>query len=310
VQAAREAARRIQCTNNLKQVGLAMHNYLSAFDCFPPAGGVDAGGNSTGGGKVPQNSSIHMRLLNYLEHVDVYNAYNFKLADLTNNAAVAAQTTVMSTNIPGYLCPSDANPGTVGNLAGGYTSPVTNINYAVNGGCNRQNLGGRTNGIAWWLGGNATYGAPATLAAVTDGSSNTAGLGEWVKGKSGALTPGPNLVYAVASLSNGGSQADYAACIGSSTPLWDNKGEYWTLQDTGRGGPYYHVMTPNKNACAAAMPFGAVDSFIGASSMHPGGANVVMMDGSVRFLKDSVNLAAWLALGSRNGGEVVSSDAF
>jgi len=122
VQAAREAARRMQCTNGMKQIGLAMHNYHSAFDSFPPTGGIDRNGDDTGGGLVPQTASIHMRLLNYLEHVDVYNAYNFKLGDVLNNVAVAENTTVIATNIAGYLCPSDPNPGNSGTIAGGYAA--------------------------------------------------------------------------------------------------------------------------------------------------------------------------------------------
>ena len=92
------------------------------------------------------------------------------------------------------------------------------------------------------------------------------------------------------------------------TPLWDFKGEYWTLQDTGRGGPYYHVMPPDQKSCAINAAFGNVDSFIGPSSFHPGGANALILDGSVRFLKASVGLATWSALGTRSGGEVVSAN--
>ena len=94
-------------------------------------------------------------------------------------------------------------------------------------------------------------------------------------------------------------------CVSSTTALWDYKGEYWTLQDTGRGGPYYHVMTPNKPGCATSSAFGNVDSFIGPGSFHPGGANLLLMDGSVRFIKDGVALITWNALGTRAGGEVV-----
>jgi len=310
VQAAREAARRMQCTNNMKQIGLAVHNYHAAYDSVPPSGGIDRKGNTVGGGSVPQTASIHLRLLNYLEHVDVYNAYNFELGDVANGSSVAANTTVMTTAIAGYLCPSDANPGNSGNLAGGFNVPVTCINYAINGGVNRWNVGGPVEGIAWWLGGNAFFGNRVSLAGVTDGTSNTAAASEWVKGKSGQNTPGTNLIYAITSYANGGSRADYDACSASTTPLWDFKGEYWTLQDTGRGGPYYHAMPPNGKACAISASFGVVDSFIGSSSSHPGGANVVLMDGSVRFVKEGVSLGVWNALGSRAGGEVVGADAF
>jgi prepilin-type N-terminal cleavage/methylation domain-containing protein/prepilin-type processing-associated H-X9-DG protein len=309
VQAAREAARHTQCTNGMKQIGLAIHNYISAYDVLPPAGSVDFRGNSIGTGRVLQTASIHLRLTNYLEQRAVYDAYNFALGDVINGSSVPANTTVMSTNIPGYLCPSDGNPGSTENLAVGYSTPVACINYAVNAGTNRQNNGGTVNGVAWWLGGNTLFGNVVRLASITDGTSNTAAFSEWIKGKSGQNAPGLNLVYAIAQYANGGPQNDFATCVASTTPLWDFKGEYWTLQDTGRGGPYYHVMPPNQAACAVTAAFGNVDSFIGPSSSHPGGANVLLMDGSVRFVKSSVNLQTWNALGTRAGGEVISADA-
>jgi prepilin-type N-terminal cleavage/methylation domain-containing protein/prepilin-type processing-associated H-X9-DG protein len=310
VQSAREAARRIQCTNNLKQIGLGLHQYLSSFDVGPPVGSVDIAGNSTGSGRVPQTASVHLRLTNYLEQRAVYDAYNFMLGDVVSGSSVPANTTVMSTLIPGYLCPSDPNPGTTENLAVGFDARVTTVNYAVNGGTNRQNYGGIVNGVTWWLGGNPLFGNRVTFATVTDGTSNTAAMSEWVKGTSGQNTRGYNLVYSISQYTNGGPWNDFTLCTSANVPLWDFKGEYWTLQDTGRGGPYYHVMSPNQPACAVFAGFGNVDSFIGPSSLHPGGVNVLFLDGSVRFIKSTIDLPTWNALGTRAGGEVISSDSF
>ncbi|MGC8644586.1 MAG: DUF1559 domain-containing protein, partial [Isosphaeraceae bacterium] len=246
VQSAREASRRAQCTNQLKQIGLAMHQYINDNDVLPPAGGIDLKFITIGTGRVPQNSSIHLRLTNYLEQRAVYDAYNFMLGDVVSGNSVPANTTVMSTAIPGYLCPSDANPGSEENLAVGYAVRVTCVNYAVNAGTNRSYAGGVVNGVAWWLGGNPSYGSRVGFSAVRDGTSNTAAFSEWVKGKSGQNALGPNLVYQVSQLNFGRPRQDIAACEASNAPLWDFKGEYWTLQDTGRGGPYYHIMPPNK----------------------------------------------------------------
>jgi prepilin-type N-terminal cleavage/methylation domain-containing protein len=296
VQSAREAARRLQCVNNLKQIGLALHGYLGDNDVFPPAGGVDRTGNATGSGLVPQTASVHMRLLTHLEQIAVYNAYNFMLGDVVNGQSVAANTTVMTTAIPGYLCPSDANPGNTGPLVGGFDVPVKCVNYAINGGTNRRNNSGYVNGLAWWLGGHTCLGSRVGLAAVADGTANSAAFSEWIKGGSNLNAPGPGTVFAVPRYYNGGPDADYAACKASTIPLWDFKGEYWTLQDTGRGGPYYHVMPPNQRSCATGLDFGNTESFIGPGSNHKGGANVLLLD--------------WNALGTRAGGEVVGGDAY
>ena len=204
VQAAREAARRMQCTNNLKQIGLAIHNYHSTFESLPPVGSVDLNGNSTGSGRVPQTASVHLRLTNYLEQQALYDAYNFMLPDVTNGSSVPANTTVMANLVPGYLCPSDGNPGSSENLAVGYGARVTCVNYAINGGVNRQNSGGMVSGVAWWLGGNVYYGNRIRLASITDGTSNTAAFSEWIKGDSGQNAPGPNLVYSIPQYTNGG----------------------------------------------------------------------------------------------------------
>jgi DNA replication protein DnaC len=118
-----------------------------------------------------QTASIHLRLTNYLEQRAVYDAYNFLLGDVVNGRSIPANTTVMATAIPGYLCPSDPNPGSTENLAGGFDIPVTTVNYAVNGGVNRWNCRGYTNGTAWWLGGNPYFGSRVRAIKVIDAPS-------------------------------------------------------------------------------------------------------------------------------------------
>ena len=321
VQAAREAARRAQCVNNMKQIGLAIHNYISSNDTLPPAGGLDRTTPvpNAGSALVPQTASSKLRLLPYIEQQSLYNAYNFAYGDVFT-PGVIFNFTVLGTKINSYLCPSDPNAGNSGTV---YLAPTTmtvaTSNYPMNGGTNRQNFGGNVNGTAWWIGGSTNYGNRVGLNSVTDGTSNTAVFSEFIKGTSGPnppVSPSRGMVYEVTNFNNGGPLNDLNICQASTILQWDYKGEYWSQQDSGRGGgPYYHVVTPNKKACDNGAPGGAsagngADSFVNASSYHSGGVNVLMLDGSVRFVKDSVALVTWNALGTINGGEVISADSF
>ena len=101
------------------------------------------------------------------------------------------------------------------------------------------------------------------------------------------------------------NQADAQQCQQSTSIQWDYKGEYWAEQDGGRGGAYWHITAPNTKACDAGSPW---DGIVGASSSHSGGVNVLMLDGSVKFVKNSISYTTWTGVGTMNGGEVIGSD--
>jgi len=309
VQAAREAARRAQCTNNLKQMGLAIQNYISSNDVIPACGG---NGSYPG---VPQHASDKVRLLGFLEQQPLYNNYNFMLGDRFDGTAGEPQNaTVWSTKVNAFVCPSDGNIGNGGTdtpVSGGPAYPVATGSYAINGGTNRL-YAGRTNGIAWMLSGGTTY-PLVSIASITDGTSNTAAYSEFIKGLSGTTRPGPNQMYHIASYSNGSLQGDFSTCMAVSTitSSWDYKGEYWTRgNEAGRGGPYYHILPPNKKACNTASNSSNFDGWNTAGSWHSGGVNMLFMDGSVKFIKDSINMITYYAIGTINQGEVTDASAY
>jgi prepilin-type N-terminal cleavage/methylation domain-containing protein/prepilin-type processing-associated H-X9-DG protein len=315
VQAAREAARRTQCVNNLKQIGLALQNYHDVNGSLPPTASKAAGTNQW---------SMKARILPFMEQGVAFNAlnqfYNYNDSSL-GNATVATMV------INSYLCPSDggSNTSSTINVPGTGTKPYAGTNYANNIGNSRSFNGGMFDGPAYAMG--LSYGGVVTLASITDGTSNTAIWSEWIRGV-GVKTPGLQTIYQSSQSFSASTtspspapmgslaqslQAVSSTCQSSTTVYSKDKGYSYFEDDMGLGGSYCHLNPPNKQACFYANDpgYGTVDhGIVGPSSYHPGGVNVGFLDGSVKFIKDSVNLQTWGSLATHQGGEVISADQF
>src|SRR5262249_26151942 len=158
----------------------------------------------------------------------------------------------------------------------------------------------------------------------TDGISNTAIWSEFVRGQYKVATPGLHQVYVVPqahglaiplvtlAASCQASVTYYNATVGgSTTAAWDQKGDDWMHNNCAQGGCYSHTNTPNKKACNFSDETSGHTYYtvVGPSSNHPGGVNVCFLDGSVRFVKESISQATWWAIATKAGGEVVSADS-
>jgi prepilin-type N-terminal cleavage/methylation domain-containing protein/prepilin-type processing-associated H-X9-DG protein len=320
VQAAREAARRAQCVNNLKQLGLAVMNYENVNTALPPTA-INA---KPSNGFTP-DFSMKVRLLPYFEQTQAYNALNFSA--WYNSPSNFTVRTIL---IASLNCPSDANnpssPITLGTMTGtpGYTSYPNNIGtFASESGSNP----GMIDGPAYYAGVTAPLSSVVTIATITDGTSNTAIFSEYVRSRGpGSLGNGtfqiyldtadsakvmtPLLVLATDCQASTVVGQPTVSLLSASDSL---KGVDWIFQHCGAGGCYSMIQTPNKKACyfAGSKTLGHPSStLVGASSMHPGGINLGFVDGSVRFVKDTVSQMAWWALATKAGGEVISADSY
>ena len=301
VQKVREAAARMKCQNNLKQIGLALHNYEGATGHFPPNGVYPVGSTA------PDSYSALARILPYVEQANLY-----QLVDL--NAAANTQTAVTSQRIPIYLCPSEVNdkakPPT-----GSQTITRYPLNYAAN--------------VGSWLVWNPTTGQGGDGSVVltskanggtrhgdfTDGLSNTVGFAE-AKAYGAYLLGGSPTVTAPA------TPAEQLA-LGGALKL-DSAHTGWTEGQTFHNGVTF-VQVPNavvsyadsagtytvdyvssRDGSSATAPSYAAMT---ARSYHTGLANVLLMDGSVRSVSNSVSLPAWRAAGTRAGGETIGLDS-
>ena len=311
VQAAREAARRSQCVNNLKQLALAAQNYHDVNGALPPT--------ANGSLKSPNvnntnDFSMKGRVLLFFEQGPLFNSLNmsFRYSDAQN-------WTGRTTQVNSILCPSDGNVpcGTV-TLNGvarqiGYTSYPNNLGtFYIN---NANTIDGPAYSMA---NGN---GATVTLAAVTDGTSNTVLWSEFVRGMNSQPSGGLHQMYesamavpaAPVSLDTvqQSCQASTVIYVGSGSPVWDRKGEEWLDHNCPTGGGYSHMQTPNKKGCVfQGDGVHTIYTPTGASSNHSGGVNVGLLDGSVKFIKQSINPTAWRALATKAGGEVISADSY
>jgi prepilin-type N-terminal cleavage/methylation domain-containing protein/prepilin-type processing-associated H-X9-DG protein len=328
VQSAREAARRAQCTNNLKQIGLALHNYEGTNGCLVPSSlnpsPIDSWGWTPSG---------HLALLQYIEQGVLFNAYNAGAVhpNASGNLFYGMNTTVFNMQVATYLCPSDATlvrvsqSSYVGNAAGAFALSGYSGTFVPTS--------------TSWPEGSPSPGAATrilTMAAVTDGTSNTAFFSEKLTSHNNvagvrANDSNPNnfrRVWFRSGLQQGRTaaaqtipqvQAMLAACravpLSAAAPGNNSEASGWfrAYPAYSNYGVYTHTGTPNSRNCGNNdwVDWG-LDMWgtSNATSLHAGGVNVCMTDGSVRFIKDSISQVTWWALGTRAGGEAVSSDSY
>jgi len=312
VQAAREAARRSQCTNNLKQLGLGLHNYHSANNSFPLGATLQPSNTNDMNGWASWSAQAQM--LPYMEQNAVYHAINFSFnTGAAGGAAQNVNSTVYGTVINIFLCPSDGNAGNA------------NINsYAGCTGTTIYNTSGPSTGVF-------TYQTKYSVADVTDGTSNTIAFSEALVGdpqnnnsKRGNSTGGSGVKTAVANQIdvNGqltSVQTDISACNAAwAANTTDNgRGGHWQMGAMGNT-LFNTVIPPNGgstvkwNACRTdgCCPNAVHGDYEVATSNHSGGVNAAMADGSVKFVKGSVAMQVWWNLGTRAGGEVVDANSY
>jgi prepilin-type N-terminal cleavage/methylation domain-containing protein/prepilin-type processing-associated H-X9-DG protein len=316
VQAAREAARRSQCVNNMKQIGLALHNYESTNQSFPASAFQNRIVATLALDWEAHAPGPLLFMLGFMEQPALYNAFNMSIGCISGCADTAYNTTVVNTKIASYICPSDPN----GNVWPSGTNYGGNIGAQFRWDSSDSNAGNI---------GTFVDRRVVRLSEITDGTSNTVAFLEKVQsdGNAAIVTGGElyvNLPWPSGTGSGYGLGADQVMISGqgnldtyiSQCGPYKLKGanliDQQSIWAAGRG---YHgsainmLMPPNWSMTGDCGMYQAHGGMFSSRSRHPGGVNVLLCDGSVKFVKNSVNRIVWWAIGSRGLGEVVSADA-
>ena len=342
VQSAREAARRVQCSNNLKQLGLAFASYESTNGSFPLGAvtGVTCAAKSGWNSQLNNNGVSWVALtLPFFEQSNVFNSINFQIG-IGTDVAQACFATAWYTKLSTLQCPSDGDQdgfradgrsggGGLGQYAataapvppGGGARMVPVTNYLVSFGDNYC-IGGLTTDAIFptetpfttWppVPGQPRIGWPGYQGTFADISANLPPTGRAgvLRGMFDCTT---NQVVRLVSVTDGTSNTIAA---GESLPAQRADNNVWQF-GANANGTTVPINYPTNLNCDTAGGFGTSKwasrcsyANTGFKSHHPGGANFVFADGSVRFLKQSIAMTTYCALGSRNGGEAVSSDSY
>jgi prepilin-type N-terminal cleavage/methylation domain-containing protein/prepilin-type processing-associated H-X9-DG protein len=305
VQAAREAARRAQCTNNLKQIGLAMHNYETANGSFPP------------GEKGCCWGTWGVFILPFVEQQNLFNAWNAYGNNIPSGGAAdgylryagAANTTVSYSYVSSYACPSDPNAGVQRNGAVRYQNYVVNYGNVDQAQNRNYPVPNPANPNQFFTFAGAPFtdvGSPAIddtgyaidfaaltvtkIAGITDGLSNTMMTSEL------KIAGPPNDLRGYTWW---GPSASFTALLTPNSLLPDTMGN---------GG--CSALNPPCNTGLTNPNGGYTMVYLAARSYHPGGISVGMCDGSVRFIKNSISLLSYQALSTSQGNEVLSADSY
>jgi prepilin-type N-terminal cleavage/methylation domain-containing protein/prepilin-type processing-associated H-X9-DG protein len=305
VQAAREAARRSQCTNNMKQIGLALMNYHDITGAFPPPKLFSGSSSRINPGGMVLNTTGFTLILAQLEQQPLYNAYNFSQASSISMGTVntnvvgnpLVNTTVTSSLVASYACPSDTAPQMVTYASAPYYSTVN----------------GRRSNYGFCSGWYTDYDAPGdqnyrppmqyrgvfycdlatNLSEIMDGTSSTAMVGESRQEKTSSA---------------------YGPFWGAGTHTAVHLKCHPTVYN---GAPYpnYQFYVPNAAYnTIPPQPAGYNPRRLGyawtTSSMHPGGVNMLFADGSVHFIKNTINPNTWWGINTMNGQEIISNDQY